>query len=139
MLKLTVVEAQRIEADLIYGRFSWDVQKDQLTVEKAIAKFEKDYWQRKEKTINRVNNYKYDYSNHFLFLPQDQILTPELLKQALDTTKPDSRKLRGMAIAYSALLNHFEIKHDLNNYKVFAIAFVGEFIYNQSSNNMKKF
>ena len=98
-LKLTVVEAQRIEADLIYGRFSWDVQKDQLTIDKAIAKFEKDYWQRKEKTINRANNYKYDYSNHFLFLPQDQILTPELLKKALDTTKPDSRKRRGIAIA----------------------------------------
>ncbi len=39
-LKLTLIEAQRIEADLIYGRFSWDVQKDQLTIEKAIAKFE---------------------------------------------------------------------------------------------------
>ena len=116
-LKLTLIEAQRIEADLIYGRFSWDVPQDQLTIEKAIAKFEKDYWQRKEKTINRANNYKYDYSNHFLFLPQDQILTPELLKKALDTTKPDSRKRRGMAIAYSALLNHFEIKHDLNKYK----------------------
>ena len=35
-LKLTLIEAQRIEADLIYGRFSWDVQKDQLTIEKAI-------------------------------------------------------------------------------------------------------
>ena len=101
-LKLTLIEAQRIEADLIYGRFSWGVPKDQLTIEKAIAEFEKDYWQRKEKTINRTNNYKYDYLNHFLFLPQDQLLTPELLKKALDTTKPDSRKRRGMAIAYSA-------------------------------------
>lgn len=116
-LKLTVVEAQRIEADLIYGRFSWETQKDQLTVGKAITEFEKDYWKRKEKTINRANNYKYDYFNHFLFLPQDQLLTPDLLKQALETTKADSRKRRGMAIAYSALLNYFEIKHDLNKYK----------------------
>ena len=98
-LKLTLVEAQRIEADLIYGRFSWDIKKDHLTVEKAISKFEKDYWQRKEKTINRVKNYKYDYSNHFLFLPQDQILTPELLREALETANPDSRKRRGIAIA----------------------------------------
>ncbi len=29
-LKFTLIEVQRIEADLIYGRFSWDVQKDQL-------------------------------------------------------------------------------------------------------------
>ena len=43
-------------------------------------------------------------------------MIPELLKKALDTTKPDSRKRRGMAIAYSALLNYFEIQHDLNKY-----------------------
>ncbi len=36
-LQLTLIEAQQIEADLIYGRFSWDVKPDQLTVEKAIA------------------------------------------------------------------------------------------------------
>ena len=116
-LKLTLIEAQRIEADLIYGRFSWNIKKDQLTIEDAIAKFEKDYWNRTEKDVNRAENFKHDYRVHFLYLPQDQLLTADLLIKALETVKPDSRKRKSMAIAYSALLNHFEIKHDLNKYR----------------------
>ena len=53
-LRLTLIEAQRIEADLVYGRFSWDVPEDQLTVGKAIAEFEKDYWDRREKNIKHI-------------------------------------------------------------------------------------
>ena len=116
-LKIAVIKAQKIEADLIYGRFSWETEKDNLTVEFAIADFEKHYWATREKTINRTNNYKYDYLDHFLYLPQDEILTAELLKDALLHTTPDSRKRRGRAIAYRALLEHFNIDNDLNKYK----------------------
>lgn len=116
-LKIAVIKAQNIEADLIYGRFSWEAEKDNLTVELAIADFEKHYWVTREKTINRTNNYKYDYLDHFLYLPQDEILTAELLKSALLHTSPDSRKRRGRAIAYRALLEHFNIDNDLNKYK----------------------
>ncbi|MEY2831213.1 MAG: hypothetical protein RLZZ574_471, partial [Cyanobacteriota bacterium] len=52
---------------------------------------ESHYWATKEKTINRTNNYKYDYLNHFLYLPQDKLLSAELLKDALLTTPADSR------------------------------------------------
>lgn len=116
-LKLAVIYAQKIEADLIYGRFSWTADKDKLTVAAAIKQFETHHWQKKEKTINRINTYKYDYLNHFLYLPQDKLLTVQLLSKALKTTKPDSRKRRGMTIAFGALLNYFEIEHDLNQYK----------------------
>ncbi len=116
-LKLTLIEAQRIEADLIYSRFSWDVKQDRLTVERAIAEFEQDYWNRREKTVNRAENFKHDYLTHFLYLPQDQLLTAELLVKALKTVKPDSRKRWKMAIAYNSLLNHFNIEHDLKRYR----------------------
>ncbi len=116
-LKLAVIEAQKIEADLIYGRFSWDSDPDKLTVARAIQEFEQHHWQIKEKTINRINTYKYDYLNHFLYLPQDKVLSVDLLRNAIKTTKPDSRKRRGMVIAFSALLNYFEVEHDLNKYK----------------------
>ncbi len=56
-LKLTLIGAQRIEADLIYGRFSWELKSDQLTVEKAIAEFENDYWDRREKTLTRTETF----------------------------------------------------------------------------------
>jgi hypothetical protein len=49
--------------------------------------------------------------------PQDKLLTVDLLRKALKTTMPDSRKRRGMAIAFGALLNYFDIEHDLNKYK----------------------
>ena len=116
-LKLAIVQAQKIEADLIYDRFSWKVDTEDLIVEQAIVEFEKDYWATREKTLNRANNYKYDYLNHFLYLPQDELLSTELLKKALLTTEPDSRKRRGMTIAYNALLKHFNIESDLNKYK----------------------
>lgn len=116
-LKLAIIEAQKIEADLIYGRYSWDIDKDKLTVGFAIAEFEKHYWATRQKTTNRANNYKYDYLDHFLYLPQDELLSAELLKKALLTTVPDSRKRRGRAIAYCALLSHFKIDNDLNKYK----------------------
>ena len=116
-LKLAVVQAQKIEADLIYDRFSWRIGTEKLTVEKAVDEFEKHYWATREKTVNRSNNYKYDYRDHFLFLPQDEYLRAELLKKALLTTAPDSRQRRGMTIAYNALLKHFQIDNDLNKYK----------------------
>ena len=116
-LKLAVVEAQKIEADLIYGRFSWAIDSDKLTVERAIALFEKHYWATRKKTISRANNFKYDYLNYFLFLPQDELLSVELLKSALLTSEPDSRQRKFMTTAYCALLKHFQIENDLNKYK----------------------
>ena len=117
-LKLAVAKAKQLEADLIYERFSWGISTEQITVGEATASFEKDYWNTREKTINRAKNYKYDYLNHFLYLPQDEILTPELLKSALlNSTQPDSRSRRGRTIAYAALLNFLEIKHELNKYR----------------------
>lgn len=116
-LKLAIIEAQKIEADLVYGRFNWNVDKESLIVARAIAEFEKHYWATRKKTINRINNYKYDYLNHFLYLPQDELLSAELLKKALVNAEPDSRTRRGRTIAYCALLAHFEIDNNLKKYK----------------------
>ena len=116
-LKLAVIEAQKIEADLIYGRFSWAVDPDKLTVAQAIASFEKHYWATRKKTVSRANNFKYDYLNYFLFLPQDELLSVELLRNALLTNEPDSRQRKFMTTAYCALLKHLGIENDLNRYK----------------------
>ena len=68
----------------------------QITVDNAIVEFEKDYWNTREKTLNRTSNYKKDYLEHFLYLPQDEVLTADLLKNALlISSEPDSRKRRG--------------------------------------------
>ena len=83
-----------------------------------IAHFEKDYWNTRKKTINRISNYKKDYLEHFLYLPQDELVTYELLKSALiNSSNPDSRKRKGRTIAYAALLNFLAIEHDLKKYK----------------------
>lgn len=116
-LKLAIVEAQKIEADLIYGRFSWNCDRAIPRIGDAIVEFEKHHWQTREKTVNRANTFKYDYLNHFLYLPQDKILNEKLLIEALLTTRADSRKRRGMALAYGKLLDYFEIEHELKKYK----------------------
>ena len=86
-------------------------------MERAIALFEKHYWATRKKTVSRANNFKYDYLNYFLFLPQDELLSVELLKSALLTSEPDSRQRKFMTTAYCALLRHFQIENDLNKYK----------------------
>lgn len=61
-LKLALAKAQQLEADLIYERFSWNTTtQSQITVDNAITEFEKDYWNTREKTLNRTSNYKKDY------------------------------------------------------------------------------
>lgn len=112
-----MIEAQRIEADLVYGRFSWDVPEDQLTVGKAISEFENDYWDRREKNIKHIESFKTSYLTHFLYLPQDELLTSKLLVEALKSVKPDTYKRKVMSLAYASLLNHFKIEHDLNRYR----------------------
>lgn len=116
-LKLAIVKAQEIEADLIYDRFIWDLDKNELTLKRAISEFEQHHWATREKTVNRANTYKYDYLNHFLYLPQDKLLTVELLKKAIQTTQADSRNRRGMVIAYCCLLDYFKIDHELRKYR----------------------
>ena len=117
-LKLAIAKSQELEADLVYGRFTWSVSKEQITMGDAIAHFEKDYWNTREKTINRISNYKKDYLEHFLYLPQDELVTVDLLKSALiNSSNPDSRKRKGRTIAYAALLNFLAIEHDLKKYK----------------------
>lgn len=98
-LALAVAKAQQIEVDLLYGRFSWSIADDKLQVSNAIALFEESYWQKKQKTVNRVDNYREDYLKPFLYLPQDEILTGELLKKAVLTTEADSRKRLRYAVA----------------------------------------
>jgi hypothetical protein len=91
-LKIAVIKAQKIEADLIYGRFDWETEKDNLTVKFAIADFEKHYWATREKTVNRANNYKYDYLNHYLYLPQEEF-------SFLNVLTRDSETLQRLAIS----------------------------------------
>lgn len=116
-LKLALAKAQQLESDLIYERFTWNLS-EEISVAQATALFEKDYWNTREKTINRVSNFKKDYKSHFLYLPQEDPCTADLLKSALiNSSEADSRKRKGRAIAYSALLNFLDIKHDLTRYK----------------------
>ena len=87
-----------------------------MTVGKAIAEFERDYWDRREKNIKHIEGFKNSYLTHFLYLPQDELLTSKLLVEALKSVKPDTHKRKVMSFAYSSLLNHFNIEHDLNRY-----------------------
>ena len=118
-LILAKAKAKQLEVDLVYERFSWEdkSQQEQVTVERAIAEFEAHYWNKKKKTVNRQVNYKNDYQRIFLYLPQDEILTAELLTDALKTTEPDSRNRQQYAIAYAALAKFANLEVDFSELK----------------------
>ncbi len=116
-LKLALAKAQELEADLLYERFSWNIG-NRISVAEAIAAFEEDFWNTREKTINREDNYLEAYKKHFLYLPQDEPCTEDLLSDALlSSSEPDTKKRQSRTLAYKCLLNFLDIKHNIDKYK----------------------
>jgi hypothetical protein len=122
-VKLAKAKAQKLEAELIYERWDWSkIDKTtplqpENTVEKLVTEFENYYWQTRQKTVNREKNYKDDYLQPFLYLPQDEPISGDLLKKALLTLQPDSRQRLRFAIAYGALAKFAGISIDLSQLK----------------------
>jgi integrase len=122
-VKLAKAKAQKLEAELIYERWDWSkIDKTtplqpENTVEKLVTEFENYYWQTRQKTVNREKNYQDDYLQPFLYLPQDEPISGDLLKKALLTLQPDSRQRLRFAVAYGALAKFAGISIDLSQLK----------------------
>jgi integrase len=115
-IKIALAKAQQIEIDLIYDRFSWNISENS-TVQIAVEGFEENFWKKKKKTLDRAKNYQDDYYKPFVYLPQDEPLSEDLLKRALESIEPDSRQRLRYAIAYGALAKFAGLSVDLSELK----------------------
>lgn len=94
-LKAAEQEARKIGILLDLGQFDWseyaknDVQP--LTVADWIERFERDYFTRRERNPQSETTWRHDYQKVFGTLPQDQVLSLQLLTEAISRTAPDTR------------------------------------------------
>ncbi len=89
--------AKKVAGELAGGEFNWlnyvtppVEHNSQNIVAAALARFETDYFQRRQRTVRSESSWKAAYRNYLNRLPQDQPVTVELLRTAILETQPDS-------------------------------------------------
>lgn len=125
-------EAKVIGGLLSQKRFNWD---SFLTLEKTplllisdwINRLEIDYFSTHEKNPTSEQTWIVDYRQPLLKLPQDQLLSTELLEKVLfSQTKPNTRTRRRYALAFSKICDLAGIVHGfrslVGNYSLKAVS-----------------
>jgi integrase len=118
-LKIAKAKALEVESQVMLGKFEWTPwlrgkYKPAVTVEEWVAKFEEDHWASREQSPTKLNSWKKDYQQKLEKLPQDRVLTGDLLRETvLHLTKPATRSRVGFCMAYRKLARFAGIDADL--------------------------
>ncbi|AUB36621.1 Integrase [Nostoc flagelliforme CCNUN1] len=109
-VKLAESEGKILSLKLDTKTFDWnDYLKSELpsnrvkTICEWIQEFEKDYFQRKQRTFKTESTWKVEYQTVFKMLPVDEILNVEILKQVILATKPDTRTRKRFCLTLKLL------------------------------------
>ncbi|MBE9069597.1 hypothetical protein IQ260_23405 [Leptolyngbya cf. ectocarpi LEGE 11479] len=108
-LKVAKAKAQEIDSQLLWGRFDWGPylkgkQRPAKTVAEWIDKYEADHWASTPRTLTKENSYQQNYRLFFNRLPQERVLTLDLLRtELLKGSKPGTRSREFYCMAYGRL------------------------------------
>jgi integrase len=111
-------EARKISALLNCREFSWQpylkLKKAELPplIKDWVEQFEENYFIRRQRNPKSETTWRTDYRDVFRRLPPDKPLTPQLLKEAIIATPPDSKTRRRVCIALGALARLAGIEFD---------------------------
>jgi Arm DNA-binding domain len=127
--------ARKISGEIDLGIFNWEEylksttttttttttatqlpQSQILTAREWAEKFEEDYFNRRERNNKSKSTWEVEYHTVFKNLPQDEKLTPQLLKQLTLTTKPDTRTRKRYCMCLGAIAKFAGIDIDLKPY-----------------------
>lgn len=86
------------------------------TIASWIKEFEADYFTRRARTPKSETTWRTDYLRVFHRLPQDEALTPEILKSLAISTSPDTRTRKRFCIALGALARFSGLEINLKPY-----------------------
>jgi integrase len=109
-VKQAEAKAREIGALLIQDKFDWtpyvknDVQAQPQNCGEWVERFEKQYFQQRQRTYQTETTWKGDYLSVFKNLPQDQALTPQLVDRIIKTTTPDTKQRHRYCMALGALI-----------------------------------
>ncbi len=119
-VKLAEAEARKVGALLDCKEFSWLPYLGDRAIAQTcsdwIAKFEKDYFAKRDRTPKTETTWRKNYLEVLKRLPQDEPLTHELLKELVLSTTPDTRSRQNYAMVANAIAKFANIAADFATY-----------------------
>ncbi|MEP0917015.1 hypothetical protein NC981_09300 [Leptolyngbya sp. DQ-M1] len=118
--KRAEAEARKIRSQIDLNQFNWLDWDEKLRlaaeikttrfIRQWIELFEEDYFNRRSRTPKSETTWRTDYKQPFGQLPQKALLTPEILRQSILETEPDTcnRQRRCMALGQLAKFAGYE-------------------------------
>jgi integrase len=121
-IKLAKLEALSIWSLLELGRFNWQPYLKRRAVKLKLTAdwvkgFEKDYFERRERTPKSETTYDKDYRLTFNRLNQDAPLTESAILEVVKATRPDSKSRKRYCMALGALARFAGVEVDLKRFK----------------------
>ena len=117
-ISLAETEARKVGALIDCRQFSWEpylIQNliaDSAAISDWVVKFEQHYFDRRARNPKSMTTWKSDYLAVLRRLPQDQVLTPQLLTAAILGTEPDSKTRKRFCMVLQALTKFAGIDFD---------------------------
>jgi len=108
-LKVARVKAQEIDSQLLWGKFDWTPYlkgkaKPVQAVGEWVERYEASHWEPTPRSLTKENSYHKNYRLFFKRLPQDDVLTLNLLRTAiLRESKPGTRNREFFCMAFGKL------------------------------------
>ncbi|WP_335163502.1 site-specific integrase [Nostoc sp.] len=122
-VKLAESEGKILSLKLDTNTFDWnDYLKTELksnqvkTIGEWIREFEKDYFQRRQRNFKTESTWKIEYQTVFKTLPEHEILNPEILKQVILTTTPDTRTRKRFCLTLKLLAKFADLDFNPHSY-----------------------
>ena len=118
-LKIALLRAQKLEADLNLEKFQWSdwadiLPNNALRVRDALEGFRQWYWETRKSSVAREKDYINLYQRFFAYLPPEEALTAEVLRSTLVAFEPDSYYRMRAYGAYGALARWASIELPLD-------------------------
>lgn len=126
-LKTAEKEARKVGGLLAIGEFDWlpylrhrAIGQDNKRIGDWVSELEKDYFMRRAKNPQSLSTWQTNYMEVFSQLPQTELLSKEILMQAIKATKPDTRMRQKTSLALAKLVEianfDFDAKRFSGNY-----------------------
>lgn len=118
-LKFAEAKAKEVSAQLDFKVFNWAdflSVNDQLpTIGELIQQFKKDYFVKRKETPQSLLTWQEDYQKPFNRLPNNSIISVEILTKIITQIEPDTRQRKRFTLAYAKLADFAGLEHQLRS------------------------
>jgi integrase len=121
-VSLAESEAKKLSVKLESREFDWanyinlEEFKQPQSIGEWVKSFERDYFERRERTFKTETTWKVEYHTVFKMLPFSESLESETLRQVILATKPDTRTRKRFCMTLGLLAKFADIEFDPSNY-----------------------